>query len=101
MTTNTSDTHPRSDDALVASLTEGLADADLEVLQPGQPGWAPRDEYEPEAESLAAVFRERGTIDVADLRAVWLHWFSDDLSGYTPDELEAVVAEFRSRVAAP
>ena len=67
MTTNTSDTHPRSDDALVASLTEGLADADLEGLQPGQPGWAPRDEYEPEAESLAAVFRERGTIDVADL----------------------------------
>lgn len=101
MTSNPSDSQPRPDHALVAALTEGLAEADLEGLQPGQPGWAPRDEYEPEAESLAALFRERGTIDVADLRAVWLHWFSDDLSGYTPAQLEAVVADLRSRAVAP
>jgi hypothetical protein len=101
MTANPSDSQPRPDDAPVAALTEALAEADLEGLQPGQPGWAPRDEYEPEAESLAAIFRECGTLDVADLRAVWLHWFADDLSGYAPEQLEAVVAEFRSRVAAP
>lgn len=101
MTPNPSDSQPRPDDALIAALTEVLAEADLEGLQPGQPGWAPRDEYEPEAESLAALFRERGTIDVADLRAVWSHWFADDLSGYTPDQLEAVVADLRTRAAAP
>jgi len=101
MTANTSDSPFRPDDALITSLTEGLAEADLEGLQPGQPGWAPRDEYAPEAESLAAVFRERGTIEVADLRAVWSHWFADDLSGCTSDQLEAIVADLRSRAAAP
>lgn len=90
------DTEPPADsprlDALARRVLDVLTQADLEGLQPGEPGWAPIDEYDIEARSFAQLLDENGSIDAADLRRVWMHWFSNDLPHLPPAEVERLVA---------
>jgi hypothetical protein len=45
----------------------------------------PEDEYHAETASIESALVNRGPITVADLRAIWLHWFNDDLRGKEAD----------------
>ena len=101
MNASESDPNARPSDPFVEKLVEALAVVDLQGLQPGEPGWAPRDEYRWEAEALGAILRERCTFEVSDLRAVWLQWFGDDLMHWQLEELEQIVVELKARAAAP
>ncbi len=50
-------------------------------LLPGAEGGPPIDEYEMEARPMESILVNRGRIEAADIRAIWLKWFNDDLSG--------------------
>lgn len=57
-----------------------LTEFDVYGLQPGGPDGCPEDEYAPEATQLARHLTENGTIDLAAVDAIWLHWFSQTMS---------------------
>jgi len=79
-------------EALARRVLDVLNQVDLEGLHPGEPGWAPIDEYENEARAFARLLDQNGSIDVPDLRRVWSHWFSNDASHLSPAETEQLIA---------
>ncbi len=89
---------PRRVDALTHRVLEVLNEFDLEGLHPGEPGWAPIDEYWFEAESFAQLLRENRSIGVPDLRAVWMTWFSNDASHLSGAEIDQLVTRLNGCV---
>lgn len=83
---------PQRSDSLPLRVLEVLNEFDLEGLHPGEPDWAPIDEYWFEAQSLADLLKENGSISIPDLRAVWMHWFSNDASHLSVAEIDRLVA---------
>lgn len=79
-------------DALVERVLAVLTEFDPQGLQPGEPDWAPIDEYWHEAQSFAQVLDESGSIDESDARDIWLSWFSNDLSHLSEEEVTQLVA---------
>ena len=57
-----------------------LNEADPCHLHPGEPGHAPIDEYDPEAESISRHLIRAGSIDIEELDGVWMKWFDERLS---------------------
>lgn len=78
-------------EALVRRVLTVLNKFDLEGLQPGEPNWAPLDEYRFEAESFAQLLEENGSIDAGDIRDVWMNWFGNDASHLSEAETEQLV----------
>jgi len=68
-------------------------------LQPGSPDGPPVDEYTMEARPMESILVNRGRIEVADIQAIWLEFFGDDLSNRRravdamADELNALVGQ--------
>lgn len=65
---------------LTARVLEVLNRHDVYGLEPGSPDGPPIDEYLPEANDMASVLVTRGAIATDDIRSIWVHWFSDDLT---------------------
>lgn len=57
-----------------------LNQADPCHLHPGEPGHAPIDEYDPEAESISRHLIEFGSINSETLNRIWAAWFDERLS---------------------
>ena len=84
------------DDVVVERVTAVLKEFDLsEIGFDGEFG-APADEYEPEARDLAALLAVRKVV-FADVVAVWLKWFDDDLTRVEVDRAALVAALNGSR----
>jgi len=84
------------DKALVERIAAILKEFDLsEIGFDGEFG-APYDEYEPEARDLAALLSVR-KVGFADVVAVWLKWFDDDLTRVQVDRDALVAALNASR----
>lgn len=49
-------------------------------LEPGTPGGPTQDEYGVEAGSMADHLLDKGSIRIADVDAIWTHWFSQTLT---------------------
>jgi hypothetical protein len=73
---------------------------DFCALEPGGPDGAPIDEYTMEARPMESILLNDGRIEVADIRAIWLHFFGDDLSGAV-DAVENMASELNALVRAP
>ena len=84
------------DKAIVERIAAILKEFDLsEIGFDGEFG-APDDEYEPEARDLAALLSVR-KVGFADVVAVWLKWFDDDLTRVQVDRDALVAALNASR----
>ena len=83
-------------DALTLRVLEVLNEFDLEGLRPGEPDWAPVDEYWFEAQSFAQLLKENGSIGIPDLRAVWMNWFSNDASHLSGAETDHLVMKLNA-----
>jgi len=84
------------DDVLVKRVTAVLKEFDLSGIFAVAGDFAPDDEYEPEARDLAALLAVRKVV-FADVVAVWLKWFDDDLSREPVDRVALVAALNGSR----
>ena len=84
------------DNALVERVTAILKEFDLSEIGFSAEFAAPDDEYEPEARDLAAILAVRKVV-FADVVAVWLKWFDDDLSRLLVDRAALVAALNASR----
>jgi len=78
------------DDVVVERVTAILREFDLSEIGFSGEFAAPDDEYEPEARDLAALLSVR-KVGFADVVAVWLKWFDDDLTRVQVDR-DALVA---------
>lgn len=85
-------------EALVLRVLDVLTRFDIEGLHPGDRDWAPLDEYLFEAQSFAQLVDENGSVDVNDVREVWMHWFSNDASRLTAVETAQLVAALNNCV---
>jgi hypothetical protein len=70
--------------ATVAAVVDVLNRFDLAGVAPGQGGGLSADEYANEALPIASWILNRGRIERAELSAIWMTWFSDDL-GHLPE----------------
>lgn len=81
-------------------VLELLSESDPMELDPGLRGGTPADEYQPEAEAIAAFLRVDGTVTAAHLDEVWQEWFDQPLTPLLGEErLEALADELRALVA--
>jgi len=79
------------DDVLVERVTAILKEFDLSEIGFSGEFAAPDDEYEPEARDLAVLLAVR-KVGFADVAAVWLKWFDDDLTQVELDRSALVAA---------
>jgi hypothetical protein len=92
---------PRSDERqLFQNVLEIVNRYDFCALEPGAPDGAPMDEYTMEARPMESILVNEGHIEVADIRAIWLRFFSDDLSG-AGDAVAHMASELNALVRAP
>jgi hypothetical protein len=73
---------PTEERALFRELTRVVNEFDLMGLQPGSADGAPADEYENEVRAIESFLVNTGRIEFADLSAIWLRWFGEDLRGH-------------------
>jgi len=83
-------------EVLVERVAAVLKEFDLSGIFAAAGEFAPDDEYEPEARDLAALLAVRKVV-FADVVAVWLKWFDDDLSRVPVDRVALVAALNASR----
>lgn len=69
---------------LTAEVLEVLNRHDVYGLEPGSEDGPPIDEYLPEAMDMVSVLVKRAAITPADIRSIWVKWFSDDLPEVGP-----------------
>lgn len=74
-----------------------LSELDPWGFEPGGPDGCPDDEYSPEAGPMARILIRDGTIDIADIDAIWTTWFGEPLSrGGRDERLERFVADLNA-----
>lgn len=74
-----------------------LTQLDPYGLEPGTPGGPPQDEYGVEARTMADHLLDKGSIGIADVDAIWSHWFSQTLTDAAgPDAAHRLVEELNT-----
>lgn len=73
---------PADEPAFFREVVRVVNEFDLMGLNPGSHDGTPVDEYASEARAIESILVNRGHIEFRDLSAIWLKWFSDDLSAH-------------------
>jgi hypothetical protein len=71
---------PSEERAFFKRVLDVVNDFDPYSLGPGTPGGPPLDEWETEARAIESLLINKGRIEFADFRAIWLKSVGDDLA---------------------
>lgn len=81
----------------LANVLAIVSELDPYGLEPRAPGGAPPDEYDPEARDIVRVLFREGQVTIAQLDAIWLHWFSEPLTGReSPERMHQFLVSLNS-----